>query len=207
MYNPPHFAVEDRAEIYAMVRACRLANLVTAGASGLVATPLPMILDEAGAENGVLYGHIAKANPHWKEAPQQDALAIFSGPDAYISPNWYASKARDGKVVPTWNYIAIHVYGPVEFFHEPERLLDVVARLTAMHEAGQPRPWSVADAPPEFIQSQLRGIVGIRIPITRIEAKRKMNQNRSAEDRAGVVRALSASASETDRSVAKLIPE
>ena len=207
MYNPPHFAVEDRAEIYAMVRACRLANLVTASASGLVATPLPMVLDESESEHGVLYGHIARANLHWKEAPQQDALVIFSGPDAYISPNWYASKTRDGKVVPTWNYLAVHAYGPVEFFHEPERLLDLVTRLTAIHEADQPKPWSPTDAPSEFIQSQLRGIVGIRIPITRIEAKRKMNQNRSAEDRAGVIRALSASESETDRAVAKLIPE
>jgi transcriptional regulator len=207
MYNPPHFAVEDRAEIYDMVRACRLANLVTSSASGLVATPLPMILNEAEGENGVLYGHIARANPHWKEAPQQDALVIFAGPDAYISPNWYASKARDGKVVPTWNYLAVHAYGPVEFFHEPERLLTVVTRLTNRYESTQPKPWSPADAPPEFIQSQLRAIVGIRIPITRIEAKRKMNQNRTAEDRAGVIRALNASESEIDRAVAKLIPE
>jgi len=207
MYNPPHFEVEDRAEIYAMVRACRLANLVTAGAGGMVATPLPMVLEDAEAESGVLYGHIAKANPQWRETPLQDALVIFSGPDAYVSPTWYASKARDGKVVPTWNYIAVHVYGPVEFFHEPERLLDVITRLTDLHEAGREKRWSVSDAPEEFVQAQLRGIVGVRIPIARLEAKRKMSQNRSAEDRAGVVRALSGSESEVDRSVAKLIPE
>jgi transcriptional regulator len=207
MYNPPYFAVEDRVEICAMIRACRLANLVTAGAAGLVATPLPMILDEAETERGVLYGHIAKANPQWREQPLQDALVIFSGPDAYISPTWYVSKARDGKVVPTWNYVAVHAYGPVEFFHEPERLLQVVTQLTELYEAGREKRWSVSDAPEEFVQAQLRGIVGVRIPITRLEAKRKMSQNRGAEDRAGVVRALSESDNEVERAVAKLIPE
>lgn len=212
MYNPSHFAVEDRAEIFAMIRASRLATLVTAAASGLTATPLPILLAEAESESGILYGHIARANPQWKEPPQHDALVIFSGPDAYISPNWYAAKALDGKVMPTWNYTAVHAYGPVDFFHEPDRLLNVVTRLTdlhesALHKSGQPAPWSVSDAPPDFIQSQLRGIVGVRISITRLEAKRKMNQNRSAEDRAGVIRALSGSDRESDRAVAKLMPE
>ena len=190
-----------------MIRACGLASLVTAGTSGLIATPLPMILDDGELDSGVLYGHIARANPQWREQPQQDGLVIFPGPDAYISPSWYPSKARDSRVVPTWNYVAVHAYGPVEFFDDPERLLRVVTRLTDLHEGDRENRWSVSDAPEEFIHAQLRGIVGIRMPIVRLEAKRKMGQNRSAEDRAGVVSALNESASEGDREVARLVPE
>ena len=142
---------------------------------------------------GTLYGHVAKANPQWREVPVGEAMAIFMGPDAYVTPSWYEGKSRDGKVVPTWNYVAVHIYGPVEFFEDADRLLDVVTRLTDLHEASHPRPWAVSDAPPDFIQAQLRGIVGVRLPITRIDAKRKMSQNRKAEDRANVKEGLSGS--------------
>ena len=142
---------------------------------------------------GTLYGHVAKANPQWREVPVGEAMAIFMGPDAYVTPSWYEGKSRDGKVVPTWNYVAVHAYGPVEFFEDADRLLDVVTRLTDLHEASRPRPWAVSDAPPDFIQAQLRGIVGVRLPITRIDAKRKMSQNRKAEDRANVKEGLSGS--------------
>jgi transcriptional regulator len=189
------------------MRAAGLANLVTATANGVVCTPLPLFLDANEGEMGTLYGHVAKANPQWRAAPAGEAMAIFMGPDAYVTPSWYEGKSRDGKVVPTWNYLAVHIYGPVEFFEDADRLLDVVTRLTDLHEASHPRPWAVSDAPRDFIQAQLRGIVGVRLPITRIEAKRKMSQNRKAEDRANVKEGLSGSDDARKRQVAALIPE
>jgi transcriptional regulator len=207
MYIPPAFQEDDIATLHAAIRAARLANFITATADGLIGTPLPMILNETEGPHGTLYGHVARANPQWKRAPIGDAMAVFMGPDAYVTPSWYATKRETGKVVPTWNYIAIHAYGPVEFFEDADRLLDVVTQLTRLHESARPDPWAVTDAPKEFIQSQLRGIVGLRIPITRIDGKRKMSQNRPAEDRAGVVDGLASSDSALDRAVAKLIPE
>jgi transcriptional regulator len=154
----------------------------------------------------VLYGHLAKANSQWRLAPVGEALALFSGPDAYVTPSWYATKQETGKVVPTWNYVAVHAYGPVEFFEDHARLHEVVSRLTSIHESERAQPWAVTDAPHEFIMSQLNGIVGIRLPITRLEGKRKMSQNRSAEDRLGVVQGLAESSRPSDRVVAPLVP-
>ncbi len=205
MYVPPAFRETDLPFIHETMRAAGLANLVTATANGLTCTPMPLFLNEREGDMGTLYGHVAKANPQWKEPPVGEALAIFMGPDAYVTPSWYAGKSRDGKVVPTWNYVAVHAYGPVEFFDDADRLLEVVTRLTNLHEASRPEPWAVGDAPPDFIQAQLRGIVGVRLPITRIDAKRKMSQNRNAEDRAGVKEGLSQSAVARDRQAAALI--
>jgi transcriptional regulator len=205
MYTPPAFAEDDPATIRQIVRDARLATLVTATAEGLVATPLPLMLADEGAR-GVLYGHVAKANPQWKLPPVGEALAMFSGPEAYITPSWYASKREHGKVVPTWNYVAVHAYGPVEFFEDPDRLYDVVTRLTNLHEGERPERWAVTDAPAEFIRSQLRGIVGLRLPIARIEGKRKLSQNRPAGDRQGVAAGLAESERESDRVVAGIIP-
>jgi transcriptional regulator len=206
MYVPPAFREDDVANLHAAMRAARLANLITATAEGLIATPLPMLLDETEGSYGVLYGHLARANAQWKAAPIGDAMALFMGPEAYVTPSWYATKRETGKVVPTWNYITVHAYGPVEFFEYADRLLDIVTRLTNLHERPRAEPWTVTDAPESFIQSQLRGIVGLRMPITRLEGKRKMSQNRSAEDRAGVAEGLAASDSAADRVVADLIP-
>ena len=206
MYTPPAFAEDDPATIRQIVRDARLATLVTATAEGLVATPLPLMLADEG-ERGVLYGHVAKANPQWKLPPVGEALAMFGGPDAYITPSWYASKREHGKVVPTWNYVAVHAYGPVEFFEDPDRLYDVVTRLTNLHEGERPERWAVTDAPAEFIRSQLRGIVGLRLPIARIEGKRKLSQNRPAGDRQGVAAGLAESEREGDRIVAGIIPQ
>jgi transcriptional regulator len=206
MYVPPAFKDEEIGSILATVRAARLANLVTATAEGPVATPLPLFLDESEGERGVIYGHVAKANPQWRLPTIGEALAIFMGPEAYVTPSWYATKQETGKVVPTWNYVAVHAYGPVEFFQEPERLLAVVTRLTNMHEKSRPEPWAVGDAPADFIAAQLRGIVGVRIPVTRFEGKRKLSQNRSEADRIGVAAGLAASESPQDREVASLIP-
>ena len=206
MYKPPQFELTSAAEMYAVIRACGLAQFVTGTAVGLLATPLPLFLDESQGELGTLYGHLARANDQWKSTPEHEALAIFPTADAYISPAWYTTKAETGKVVPTWNYETVHAYGKVEFVEDPQRLLDVVTRLTDLHECKRPEPWRVTDAPSEFIHSQLRGIVGVRMPITRMEGKQKMSQNRNEADRAGVVEGLSQSDREGDLRSAKMVP-
>jgi len=134
-----------------------------------MATPLPMFLDETEGERGVLYGHLARANPQWQAATIGEAMVIAMGPDAYVTPSWYATKRETGKVVPTWNYVTVQAFGIPEFFEDAARLLDAVTRLTRIHEQPRKAPWDVGDAPYSFIQSQLRGIVGIRLPISRIE--------------------------------------
>lgn len=206
MYVPPAFREDDPAILRELMRGARLSNLVTATAEGPIATPLPLFLTEGEGEQGVLYGHLARANPQWIRPVIGEALAIFMGPDAYVTPSWYAAKAEHGKVVPTWNYVAVHAYGQVEFFDDEERLLDVVTRVTELHETPRNKPWSVNDAPGPFVKSQLRGIVGLRMPISRLEGKRKMSQNRSAADRAGVARGLAESERPMDQAVAGLIP-
>jgi transcriptional regulator len=205
MYTPPAFRDDDKQSLLATIRAARLANFITATAEGPVVTPLPLFLNAGEGELGVVYGHLAKANPQWRTPVVGDALAIFMGPDAYVTPQWYATKKETGKVVPTWNYVAVQASGPVEFFDDPARLLEVVRRLTDLHEAGRAVPWTVTDAPGDFIEAQLRGIVGLRMPVTKFEGKRKMSQNRNAADRAGVAAGLAASALTSDREVADLI--
>jgi transcriptional regulator len=206
MYVPPAFREDDLAALHGTMRETRLANLVTATAEGVTATPLPLFLVPDEGPYGTLYGHLARGNPQWRLPPTNDALALFMGPDAYVSPSWYPSKLEHGKVVPTWNYIAVHAFGPVEFFTDADRLLEVVTRLTNLHEQSRARPWAVTDAPENFVRAQLKGIVGLRLPIARLEGKRKMSQNRSAEDRAGVTAGLTASEQASDRAVAALIP-
>lgn len=206
MYTPPAFRDDDKESLRATIRAAQLANFVTATADGPLASPLPLFLDESEGEHGVIYGHLAKANPQWRVPPVGDALAIFMGPDAYVTPAWYATKQETGKVVPTWNYVTVHAQGPVEFFDDAARLLDIVSRLTNLHEGARTSPWAVSDAPADFVQAQLRGIVGLRMPVTRLEGKRKMSQNRNAADRAGVAEGLAASERAADREVAALIP-
>ena len=205
MYIPPAFKDTELASIHETMRSARLANFITCTASGLVCSPLPLFLDEREGKQGVIYGHLAKANSQWKEAPTCDALAIFSGPDAYVTPSWYASKKEHGKVVPTWNYTAVHAYGAVEFFEDADRLYEVITRLTDLYERPRSESWAVTDAPADFIKAQLRAIVGLRMPISRIDAKRKMSQNRSEADRAGVAAGLAESDRESDRRVATMV--
>ena len=163
--------------------------MVTQTADGLIASHVPMLLDRSPAPYGTLIGHLARPNPQARGAIGE-GLAIFQGPDAYVTPSWYATKRQNGKVVPTWNYVAIHAYGAVEFFSDPERLREVVTRLTERHELARPQPWAVTDAPSDFIDGMLKGIVGFAVPITRLEGKWKMSQNRPAEDRARVIDGL-----------------
>ena len=205
MYVPPAFREEDLPTLHSLTREARLANLVTATSEGLLATPLPLFLAPEEGPFGTLYGHLARANPQWKLEAAGEAMALFTGPDAYVSPSWYPSKREHGKVVPTWNYLAVHAYGPAEFFEDAARLLEVVTRLTDLQERPRAEPWAVADAPEPFVRSQLKGIVGLRMPITRLEGKRKMSQNRSAEDRAGVAAGLEASDRASDRAAAALV--
>ncbi|WP_407169269.1 FMN-binding negative transcriptional regulator [Bradyrhizobium sp. ORS 111] len=205
MYIPPAFRDDDLDNIRETIRSGRLANLITATSDGPLATPLPLFLDETEGEHGALYGHLAKANPQWRAASIGEALAIFMGAEAYVTPSWYVTKQEAECVVPTWNYVAVHAHGPIEFFEDPERLLAVVTRLTNIHETLRATPWSVSDAPADFIAAQLYGIVGVHIPITKIEGKRKMSQNRPAADRIGVATGLAASKQPRDQEVAALI--
>lgn len=207
MYTPPAFREDDPAEIRRIIRAARLSTLVTMTGEGLMATPLPLFLDENEGEHGTLYGHLAKANPQWKSPVSADALVIFPGPDAYVTPSWYAAKQEHGKVVPTWNYVAVHAYGRPEFFDDEDRLHEAVSRLTDLYERPRDEPWAVTDAPAPFVRAQLKGIVGLRLPITRIEGKRKMSQNRSEADRAGVAAGLQATGAQDDAIVADLVAE
>lgn len=191
MYVPPHFQQSDLAVLHEAIRGAGLATLVSLGADGLIASHVPMLLDADTGPNGTLMGHLAKGNPQGRGAVAgTDALAIFQGPDAYVTPSWYATKREHGKVVPTWNYVAIHAYGSLEFFDDAPQLLDLVTRLTSRHEGPRAQPWAVGDAPPDFIQAQLKGIVGFRMAITRLDGKWKMSQNRPAADRIGVAEGL-----------------
>ena len=191
MYIPP-LHKEDRIDVlHDAIRRTGLATLVTLTGDGLIASQVPMLLDPEPAPYGTLLGHLARPNPQARgAAPGVQALAIFQGPDAYITPSWYATKRETGKVVPTWNYVTIHAYGPVEFFNDTERLRAIVTRLTEREEAARAEPWAVTDAPADFIDGMLKGIVGFALPIARLEGKWKMSQNRPAEDRARVIDGL-----------------
>ncbi len=195
--------MRDPSAIHDSIDACGLANFITWTGEQLLATPLPLMLVRNEGEHGTLIGHFAKANPHWSQPIVGEALAIFSNADAYITPSWYATKEDTGKVVPTWNYETVHAYGVPEFFHDEARLLEIVTLLTRRHEQERSTPWDVSDAPADFIRGQLRGIVGFRMPITKLYGKSKMSQNRSAQDREGVAAGLRAEGKEE---VAKLIP-
>jgi transcriptional regulator len=191
VYLPKHFR-EDRIDVlHGAIRRIRLGILVTHGREGLVATHMPLLLEEGPGPFGTLRGHLSRANPQWREfSPDTPALAIFSGPQHYISPSWYPSKAEHGRVVPTWNYVAVHAYGRMQKFEDPEALLRNVRGLTIENEADLTPSWAVEDAPPEFIAGQLSGIVGVEIPIDRLEGKWKVSQNRSEADRAGAAESL-----------------
>ncbi|WJN59724.1 FMN-binding negative transcriptional regulator [Pseudomonas sp. SO81] len=203
MYMPASFRQDDLAELHAQMQASPFALLTSVGSDGVQASHLPLLLEPGEGEFGTLYGHFARANPHWRELQGgAEALAVFSGPDAYVSPSWYPAKAEHGKVVPTWNYIAVHARGPVELIEEPERLLQIVSRLSDRHESGRAQPWAVGDAPREYIDAMLRAIVGFALPIRRLEGKWKLGQNRSTIDQAGVRDGLAASAEPREQALA-----
>jgi transcriptional regulator len=192
MYQPTHFR-EDRLEVqHALISAHPLGLLVTSGPAGLVANPIPFLIDPDASSNGTLRAHLARANPHLRDLVQVDeCLVVFQGAEDYITPSWYASKREHGRVVPTWNYATVHCWGRPRVIEDQAWLRRQLDDLTALKEGRRPAPWAVEDAPPEFVTAQIRGIVGIEIPISRIEGKWKVSQNRSEADRAGVVEGLS----------------
>ena len=184
MYTPPAFTENRPEELLAIMRATSLPILVSPTASGLIATHMP--LHAVSPER--IIGHVAKANTHWRDIlPGSQSLAIFATADGYVSPTWYPSKAETGKVVPTWNYQAVHATGTLEIIEDPTELLAIVTTLTELHEAGRAKPWAVTDAPADYIASQLKGIVGLVLHVTRLEGKAKLSQNKSLADRTGVI--------------------
>ena len=204
MYTPPSFQENDPAVMFDFITAHPFGALVTSSpTSGLFATHLPLLVDRTRGAHGVLQGHIARANPHHTLTDgAADAMVIFSGPDAYITPTWYATKKEHGKVVPTWNYVAVHVYGTVRFIDDRDFLMHHLDALTDQHESSHEHPWAMHDAPQDFLEGLARAIVGVEIDITRLEGKWKMSQNRSSADIDGVIEGLSTSSSEVARAVA-----
>ena len=197
MYIPAHFAADDPA-VQDLLARHGAADLITLTEDGLLATMLPFAYDRSAGAHAILSGHVPRNNDQWRKPARGESLAIIRGPDAYVSPSWYAAKAEHGRVVPTWNYLTAHVYGQLVVHDDPGWVEDLVRRLTAKHEAarlaspGQHMPWSVDDAPRAFIEGQLRAIVGLELQITRIEAKAKLSQNRPVGDIAGIVDGLAA---------------
>jgi transcriptional regulator len=187
VYVPAHFAAPDDA-LDQLLAAPGAVELISSTAAGLTATTLPMLYDPAA---GRLAGHLARTNTQWRDTVGP-VLVIVRGPDAYISPSWYASKGEHGRVVPTWNYLVAHVHGELVTHEDADWLAAHVRRLTGVHEDGRPQPWSVDDAPERFVAGQLRAIVGVEVAITRVEAKWKLSQNRSAADVDGVLAGLRA---------------
>lgn len=200
MYLPPAFEVVDAPSVEALLSRMPFGCLITHGPGGLFASHLPFHHDVGERR---LIGHLARANPHQERATDEEALVVFQGAHSYVSPNWYPSKAEHGRVVPTWNYEVVHVYGRLTWRSDPAWLRTVVSDLTDRFEAGQSRPWSITDAPEDHIHKQLHAIVGMELAISRIEAKRKMSQNRSHADRMAVQDALAGSDDPADRALAE----
>lgn len=208
MYIPPSNAEHDRDVVLDFVAAHPLGALVTASDEGLFATHLPWVLHRDRGAHGTLEGHLARANPHHRRPSlTTEALVVFTGPDAYVHPGWYPAKAEHGKVVPTWNYVAVHAYGTLRWIEDDGFLTRHLHELTARHEAGREHPWAVSDAPPDYLAQQHRAIVGVELAITRLEGKWKMSQNRAAADIDGVVRGLSSSPDPVEREVARIVAE
>jgi transcriptional regulator len=208
MYLPKHFE-ETRVDVlHRLIRTHPLGTLVVMTRNGLDANHIPLEVDPDPAPFGTLRGHIARANPLWREsAGDAQALTIFQGPDTYVSPGWYATKQETGKVVPTWNYVVVHAHGSLHFIDDRAWLRAFVQKLTDRHEAARPEPWKVTDAPDDYIDAQLGAIIGLEMPIARLVGKWKVSQNRPAQDRKGAVEGLSREGGEAGEAMARLIRE
>ncbi len=206
MYSPAHFKEERPELLHQLVREHPLGLLITLGDQGLEANPIPFLLDVDTSGQPVLRAHVARANPVWREARGDvDTLVVFQGPQAYISPNWYATKAENGKAVPTWNYITVQARGRLVVRDDATWLRELVSRLTLRHETSQARPWALGDAPPDYIDTMLRAIVGIEIPLTALHGKWKVSQNHPAVNREGVARGLRAQGGEPSSAMAAAV--
>jgi transcriptional regulator len=205
MYVPEHFKLGSFGEQHALMRAYPFATLITTSEAGFEVTHLPTLLKAEGTL-GIVECHVSRANPHWKEiAKNGRGLLIYTGPEAYITPGWYPSKAAHGKVVPTWNYAVVHAHGTAEIVDDRAWLVRHVGELTDQQEAGTPAPWATSDAPGNYIEMLSRGIVGMRFTIDRLEGKAKMSQNRELPDREGVLAGLKTRGSEADAKVAEIV--
>ena len=209
MYQPSHFEETRLDMLHGLIRAHPLAAFVALGDGELIANHIPLLIDASHGPHGTLRGHVARANPLWQRlsAASAPAIAIFQGPQAYISPSWYPSKHADGKAVPTWNYAVVHAHGEPRIVDDADWLLAHVTALTAQQEAGQALPWTVSDAPRDFIDRMLGAIVGIEMPIARIEGKWKVSQNRPFADRLGVAAGLESRADALSHAMAALVME
>lgn len=189
MYLPKHMRA-DEPETASLLSGLRAADLITPTADGLCATFLPLIHEPDGGELGRLLGHVARNNDHWRLRPSGESLVIAHGPDAYITPSWYATKSTTGRVVPTWNYVTAHIHGELVVHDDPAWLESLVRALTDRHESARDTPWSVDDAPRPYVDAQLQAIVGLELRISRIQAKAKLEQGEPAADIDGVIAGL-----------------
>jgi transcriptional regulator len=206
MYLPSHFAETRIPVLHDAIRRIAIGTLVTQGATGMEASHIPMLVDAEPAPYGTLRGHIARSNPQWKNAAADtSALIMFLGPNAYVTPSWYETKRLTGKVVPTWNYIAVHVTGTPRFFTDREPLLEIVTRLTEIHEGKREKPWAVTDAPADYIEAMLKAIIGFELPIATLEGKWKLSQNKSAGDIAGLRAGLGAESGDDHAALAAIM--
>jgi len=206
MYQPPHFQEERIEVMHELIIAHPFATLVSLEGSGLSANHIPLVLHPKLSKKATLRGHIAKANPLWKNYDATiDVLAIFQGAQHYITPSWYPSKKEHGKVVPTWNYVIVHASGPLKIIEDDTWLREHLNELTSRHEGERPVPWNVADAPADYVERQLKGIVGLEIPISHLEGKWKVSQNRSDQDRLGISRGLTSEGGNDSEDMSKLI--
>lgn len=205
MYCPAHFEESRTEPLQRLIAEHPLATIVRHGADGLVADHVPLLHVAAEDGQGHLIGHVAQANPLWQAPPDEELLLVFQGPQTYVSPNWYATKAEGGKVVPTWNYAVVHVHATLSPVHEREALLDILTSLTTRHEAAQPHPWQVSDAPSDFTDKLLAHIVGVRFEIRRMQGKWKVSQNQPEANRVGVLAGLEASGCSQDEGMHRLM--
>ena len=205
MYLPKHFEQTDAAALHSLMRAHPLAALVHSGPQGPTADHIPLEFHAGEGPHGTLRGHVARANPLWQQAAGQTVLAIFGGPQAYVTPSWYAAKREHGKVVPTWNYTVVHAHGVLRVVEDAPWLHALVGRLTDQHEAPRAAPWSVDDAPADYVQPMLRAIVGIEIAVERLVGKWKLSQNRNEADRRGVAEGLAAETGADARAMAAML--
>jgi transcriptional regulator len=207
MYLPKHFEQQDAAAMAQLLQLHPLATLAWQADDGLSAEHLPLMWERGAGDgaHGTLRGHVARANPVWRASAGAEVLAVFQGPQAYITPSWYPSKAETAKVVPTWNYAVVHMHGRLRITEDAAWLRALVERLTDTHEAARAHRWQVGDAPADYIAQMLRAIVGIEIEVTRLQGKWKVSQNRTATDRAGVATGLAAVDSDAARRMAELV--
>lgn len=204
MYVPQHFDETRLDRLHGLIRSHPFATLVVSTSAGLDANHIPFEIDTQPQPYGTLRGHVARANPVWREFKSDaEVLVIFQGPQAYVSPSWYETKRRTGQVVPTWNYVVVHAYGRLRVMDDRAWLRDFVERLTERHEASRPSPWKVSDAPAEYIDKMLGAIVGLEIPLTRLIGKWKLSQNRPGADQNGTVEGLQREGGSAERAVAE----